>query len=128
MRPYRSEAEDDDFSVSGHTAITTMSQSLIKTTVKQNESMDFEEMESVMWRKHQLRRFFQDRGKWWTASRRSTSWKWTLVVWLGIFVGLMGVLVTLVTNFLFNFKFNTINRLVKFARFYFLYKISIFRC
>lgn len=29
---------------------------------KQLESLDFEELESVIWRKHHLRRFFQDRG------------------------------------------------------------------
>jgi chloride channel 7 len=74
--------------------------------------MDFEEMESVMWRKHQLRRFFQDRGHWWTASRRSTSWKWTLVIWLGIFIGIMGFVVALATDALFKAKFN--------ATFYFI--------
>ena len=87
---------------------TAKSQYYISRQTHAFESMDFEEMESVMWRKHQLRRFFQDRGHWWTASRRSTSWKWTLVIWLGIFIGIMGFVVAIATDQLFKWKFNSV--------------------
>eukprot|EP01038_Epipyxis_sp_PR26KG_P010242 gene10242-13776_t len=73
------------------------------------ESMDFEEMESVMWRKHQLRRFFQDRGHWWTNSRRSTAWKWILVIITGILIGIMGYIVAYLTGILTSIKFNIAN-------------------
>lgn len=39
---------------------------------------------------HQLRRFFQDRGNWWTGSRRTTAWKWILVIITGVIIGVMG--------------------------------------
>lgn len=73
------------------------------------ESMDFEEMETVMWRKHQLRRFFQDRGQWWTNSRRTTAWKWSLVIATGILIGIMGYIVSYFTNLLFEAKFEVAN-------------------
>eukprot|EP01041_Mallomonas_annulata_P003432 gene3432-6812_t len=62
------------------------------------ESMDFEAVESVMWRKHQLRRFFQDRGHWWNSGRRSTVWKWTLVIVVGLLVGVTGAFVQVLTE------------------------------
>eukprot|EP00981_Chlorochromonas_danica_P010662 scaffold3299_cov198-Ochromonas_danica.AAC.3 len=77
-----------------------------------SESMDFEEMESVMWRKHQLRRFFQDRGQWWTNSRRTTAWKWILVVATGILIGIIGYLVSYLTSVFTNFKFDTCNAMI----------------
>jgi chloride channel 7 len=71
------------------------------------ESMDFDEMESVVWRKHQLRRFFQDRGSWWTSSRRTTAQKWVLVVITGVVIGVMGYGVSIGIQKLTDIKFET---------------------
>jgi chloride channel 7 len=76
------------------------------------ESMDFEEVESVMWRKHQLRRFFQDRGYWWTTARKRTAWKWILVILIGILVGAFGAFVQYFTEILTKWRFETANSLI----------------
>jgi hypothetical protein len=56
---------------------------------KSTESLDFEEVESIIWRKHHLRRFFQDRGVWWTASRQTVAWRLGLLgLGLGLELGL----------------------------------------
>jgi len=69
------------------------------------ESMDFEELESVTWRKHHLRRFFQDRGKYWTSSRSTTAWKWTLVILTGVLVAFVAIIVQLLTLSLTFYKY-----------------------
>jgi chloride channel 7 len=76
------------------------------------ESMDFEEVESVMWRKHQLRRFFQDRGYWWTTARKRTAWKWILVILIGMLVGGFGAFVQYFTEILTKWRFETANSLI----------------
>lgn len=85
---------------------------MLHNRAKATESMDFEETESVMWRKHQLRRFFQDRGHWWTTARRTTAWKWGLIILTGIFIGLMGYFVQYFTYVLTSFKFRTANQFI----------------
>eukprot|EP00601_Ochromonadales_sp_CCMP2298_P023979 CAMPEP_0173277300 /NCGR_PEP_ID=MMETSP1143-20121109/4001_1 /TAXON_ID=483371 /ORGANISM="non described non described, Strain CCMP2298" /LENGTH=834 /DNA_ID=CAMNT_0014214371 /DNA_START=134 /DNA_END=2635 /DNA_ORIENTATION=+ len=85
---------------------------LVNKTKHLFESMDFEEIESVMWRKHQLRRFFQDRGTWWTNSRRTTARKWVLVVLLGLSIGFVGYVVSVATSYLYKFKFHHVNNLI----------------
>jgi len=75
-------------------------QAKIAQQAREQESMDFEETESVAWRKHQLRRFFQDRGSWWSSSRRTTIWKWILVIVLGSIIACMGVFVRYLTTLL----------------------------
>ena len=60
------------------------------STTKRTESMNFEEMESAVWRKHQVLRFFQDSGNWWTSSRRTTASKWLLVVTTGVLIACIG--------------------------------------
>ena len=70
-----------------------------------SESLDFEEAESVMWRKHHLRRFFQERSVWWTQSRRSTAYKWVLVIYCAIVIACTGAFVVIFTLFLYDLKF-----------------------
>lgn len=60
-----------------------------------------------------MRRFFQDRGQWWTNSRRTTAWKWILVVTTGVFIGIVGYLVTLATNALTSQKFGACNGFIE---------------
>ena len=72
------------------------------------QSMNFEETENYAWRLHQTRRFYHDIGHWWNASRRTTAWKWFLVVFIGAVVGAMGVLVRTLTTYLTDLKFQTI--------------------
>mmetsp|Transcript_1158 Transcript_1158/g.1880 ORF Transcript_1158/g.1880 Transcript_1158/m.1880 type:complete len:856 (-) Transcript_1158:190-2757(-) len=74
------------------------------------ESMNFDEVESVMWRKHQLRRFFQDRGHWLTAARRTTAWKWALVILIGILVGAVGAFVQIFTEVLSEWRFHEVTK------------------
>lgn len=73
------------------------------------ESLDFDVSESVVWRKHHLRRFFQERTVWWTQARRTTAYKWILVVYCGVIVGIAGFFVLLVTAVLFDLKFSIAN-------------------
>ncbi len=61
---------------------------------------------------HQLRRFFQNRGQWFTAGRRNTAYKWVLVVLIGVLVGLTGALVQLVTEKLTEFRFHHATHLI----------------
>lgn len=61
---------------------------------------------------HQLRRFFQDRGQWWTNSRRTTAWKWILVVITGILIGIIGYFVSFLTGIFTDFKFSSCNSLI----------------
>lgn len=72
------------------------------------QSMNFEEVENYAWRLHQTRRFYEDIGDWWNATRRTTAWKWFLVIMIGIFIGCLGVLVRTLTTFLTDYKLNTI--------------------
>lgn len=68
------------------------------------ESMDFEESECIVSKKHQFRRYFQDRGQWLTSGRKSTIRKWALVIILGILIGMIGVFVSWFTTVLEGFK------------------------
>jgi chloride channel 7 len=61
---------------------------------------------------HQLRRFFQDRGHWWTSARRTTAWKWVLVILIGILVGSVGAFVQIFTEILTSWRFNAVTRLI----------------
>ena len=70
------------------------------------ESMDFEESESVAWRKHHLRRYFHDRGGIWTVSRLSTVTKWVFVIVIGVLIALIGLFVKFTTAQLVEFKFS----------------------
>jgi chloride channel 7 len=69
------------------------------------ESLDFDESESIVWRKHHLRRFFQEKSTWWNQSRRSTVYKWALVIYIGVVVACAGSFVVVFTLFLFELKF-----------------------
>jgi chloride channel 7 len=59
-----------------------------------------------------LRRFFQDRGHWWTTARRTTAWKWGLIIATGVIIGLMGYFVQYFTAVLNRFKFHVANRYI----------------
>lgn len=59
-----------------------------------------------------MRRFFQDRGLWWTNARRTTARKWFLVIMTGVIIGAIGYFVYYVTNVLVEFKFNISNNLI----------------
>ena len=77
------------------------------------QSMDYEEAENNAWRLHQTRRFYHDIGHWWTATRRTTAWKWFLIIFIGIVVGAMGVFVTKSTGALTEYKLKTTLALFK---------------
>lgn len=67
----------------------------------------------MLWYKqHQLRRFFQNRGQWWTAGRRSTAYKWVLVVLIGVLVGFSGAFVQYVTELLTEIRFHHSTNLI----------------
>lgn len=93
------------------------------------DSLDFDETESVIWRKHQLRRFFQDRGSWWTSSRRTTAWKWVLVIITGIIIACIGTLAQLAIVGLTDVKLSYMEYLISInswsSAFFSFYFISI---
>ena len=99
------EDEDDDplSPRGGFTQVTEAS----APPVVSIQSMDFEETESYTWRMNHTRRFYHDIGNWWTSTRRTTAWKWVLVVTIGFLVGVMGVGVHELTSSLNAFKFDT---------------------
>lgn len=72
------------------------------------ESLNFEDLQSIVWRKHQAVRYFQDRDNWWTSSRRTTALKWTLVVITGVIIACIGAFVQVVTLQLNDAKFNLV--------------------
>jgi chloride channel 7 len=73
------------------------------------ESLDFDEAESNIWRKHQQRRFFNDRGDWWTGSKRSTAYKWMLLIAVGVIIACIGAAVQIVIEKLYEIKFGIAN-------------------
>ena len=68
------------------------------------ESFDFNDVESMMWRKHQFRRFFQSKGHFWTSSRNTTAWRWTLVILTGLLTAFTGGFVAIFTEVLTRWK------------------------
>ena len=54
-----------------------------------------------------MRRYFQDKSLWWTADRRTMTWRWVLIVLTGILVACMGAAVQLITARMNRFKFHT---------------------
>jgi chloride channel 7 len=113
--------EDDELTLNQQQQSLPINSSINRTSKKETisgfnetkrESMDFEEVESVMWRKHQLRRFFQDRGYWWTTARQRTAWKWILVILIGVLVGSLGAFVQYFTEILMKWRFETATSLI----------------
>ena len=72
---------------------------------KKYESMNFEENESNAWKEHQLKRAKKEGSGFWTAARKSTVYKWILVVLIGAIIASLGMLVTYVTSALNVTKF-----------------------
>mmetsp|Transcript_12874 Transcript_12874/g.13318 ORF Transcript_12874/g.13318 Transcript_12874/m.13318 type:complete len:934 (-) Transcript_12874:30-2831(-) len=79
---------------------------------KAPESLDFHDCESMMYRKHETRRFFQDRGHFWNKSRLITFFQWAYVVLVGIIVGCIGSFITTLINSLLDWKFTTAKELI----------------
>jgi hypothetical protein len=69
------------------------------------ESQDYEEVESITWRKYQIARYFGDKGHYWTSDRRRTALKWVVTIVIGIVVALMGIAVQYSTEWLLILKF-----------------------
>ena len=92
-----------------------LSHKVHKSTNKREvlESFDFTDSESMMWRKHQFRRYFNSKGKFWTASRITTIWKWILVVLTGILIGFTGGFVFIFTELVTDWKFESCYKLME---------------
>ena len=73
------------------------------------ESMNFEEPESAVWRKHHLKRYSLNKTLRFSSSQKSTAYKWGLVILIGMIVALIGLFVTFVVNFLVHSKFGYMN-------------------
>ena len=78
-----------------------------------HESFDFNDCESLAWRKHQFRRYYQGKGKFWTATRMTTFWKWFLVILTGLLIAFTGGLVTVFTEALTEWKLETCYKLME---------------
>lgn len=76
------------------------------------ESMDFQPVESMMWRQHYIKRYVGDSEQFWNPSRRSTAYKWGLVLLLGVLVALVGAVVDVVTEVFWEIKFAPVLDLV----------------
>lgn len=81
-------------------------------TKKAPDSLDFHDCESMMYRKHETRRFFQDRGHFWSKSRLITFFQWAYVVLVGILVGCIGCFITTLINTLLDWKFTSAKDLI----------------
>lgn len=99
--------DDDDNNV--HTSHKSRHHSTKKEIY---ESFDFTDVESMMWRKHQFRRFFQNKGRLWTSSRSTTAWRWLLVILTGLLVGVTGCFVSVLTSALMKWKLDSCYQLV----------------
>jgi hypothetical protein len=71
------------------------------------DSQDYEDVENVVWRKHQVCRYFSERGRFWTSDRKRTALKWLVTFIIGVLVGLVGLAVTYFTEELIVHKLNT---------------------
>jgi len=71
------------------------------------ETLDYHDTESMMYRKHETRRFFQDRGHFWNKFRLITTLQWGYVILVGIIIGCVGSFTTTMINILLNWKFKT---------------------
>eukprot|EP01035_Chromulina_nebulosa_P020688 gene20688-26821_t len=95
----REESEHEEHSVRKRKHLAVKKEAL--------ESFDFNDCESMMWRKHQYRRYTLKKGIFWTASRITTFWKWALVILTGLLVAFTGSFVSVFTEVLTLWKFNT---------------------
>jgi chloride channel 7 len=101
------------------------------------ESFDFNDCESVMWKKvvfvfikvvlcishflkysfslfqHQFRRYFQGKGKFWTAGRVTTTWKWILTISTGLLIAFTGAFVQILTESVVEWKWESLNKLME---------------
>jgi chloride channel 7 len=73
------------------------------------ESMNFEEPESAVWRRHHLRRYSLNKTLRLSTSQKSTAYKWGLVILIGMLVALIGLFVTFIVNTLVHAKFDYMN-------------------
>ena len=74
------------------------------------ESMNFEEPESSVWRRHHLRRYSLNKAVRFSNSTKSTAYKWGLVILIGMLVALIGLFVTFIVNVLVHAKFDYMNQ------------------
>lgn len=71
------------------------------------ESLDFHEIESMAWKKHQSRRFHQERGLClnFTSHKAKDIKTWALIIITGSFIACTGAVVILLTFNLYDWKF-----------------------
>lgn len=84
-----------------------------QSTKEKHESFDFNEQQSSIWNRYHMRRFYQDRGSFWTSSRTTTAWKWILVVWVGLLIAFTGAFVAIFTETLFAWKLDGCYKLME---------------
>ena len=77
------------------------------------ESFDFTSMQSLSWRKHQFRRYFQTKGSFFDAPRITTFWTWSLVVITGLLVALTGGFVAIFTDAMTEWKLESCYKLME---------------
>eukprot|EP01041_Mallomonas_annulata_P010377 gene10377-21648_t len=68
------------------------------------ESQDFENVESVEWRKYELRQYAEDEGKFLTTEKKHLFVNWFLVTIVGICCGIVGFIVHTATYALISMK------------------------
>ena len=77
------------------------------------ESFDFTGVESLSWRKHQFRRYFQTKGSFFDSTRITSFWTWSLVVITGLLTAVTGGFVAIFTDALTDWKLESCYKLME---------------
>lgn len=79
----------------------------------ETESHQYEQDENEVWKHHQIQRHFEDKGHWWTFSKKRDVRRWTLTLITGFLCGVVALLVTFFTKILTHKKFQVFNQLME---------------
>eukprot|EP01033_Poteriospumella_lacustris_P000388 gene388-249_t len=72
--------------------------------IVETESHQYEQEESDIWWHHQLQRYFEDKGQWWTFARKTDLLRWSLTFTTGFFCAIVALGVTAATKLLVSFR------------------------
>ena len=77
------------------------------------ESHQYEPDESEVWRHHQLLRHYEDRGNWWTFSKRREVRRWWLTFMTGVMCGIVAIFVAVSTRIVTKSKYDLFHILIE---------------
>lgn len=62
------------------------------------------------------RRYFEDKGQWWTFARKTDLLRWSLTFTTGFFCAIVALGVTAATKVVTNYKYNTFHELLVYEK------------